>query len=131
MGISTAHFYYPGDEYGMYFLSSIAGSWTAFLVALSKIEMNRPILGLIVTASGGLVMAIVGHLMDRLNVRKIFWAIFLVVSAIAVFICEITSFSSIQAALEKNGSWWAYIFSSILIGIYISSAMAFFWRKEK
>lgn len=128
MGISTAHYFFPGDEYGMYALSSIVGSWPGFIWGMPSSPLAMV---LIITISGGAVMAGVGCLMDWLKVRKKFWVIFLVVSTVAVFIFEIASYSSIQAALGKNGSWWAYIFSSILIGIYISSGMAFFRRKEK
>jgi membrane protein implicated in regulation of membrane protease activity len=53
-------------------------------------------------------------------VRKLLWVIIFVVCSLAIFATGIFSFPSIQRAINKNGSIWAYVFFSINIGIYLS-----------
>lgn len=115
---SYLHHYYPGDENAMWIVSSIAGMWIAPFAFLGKVSKSTAAGGLAV--AGALVMLLIGIAMDFFRVRKRLWAIIFVICSLAVFAVAIFSFPSIERAINKNGSIWAYVFFSINIGIYLS-----------
>lgn len=115
---SYLHHYYPGDENGMWLLSSAAGLWIAPVAFLGGASKAAIAVGIAV--AGALVMAPIGYAMDFFHVRKLLWAILFPICALTVFVAAIMSYPSIERAVSKNGSWWAYILFSINIGIYIS-----------
>jgi len=115
---SYLHHYYPGDENAMWLLSSIAGMWIApfaFLGGASKAAIAAGI-----AVAGALVIAPIGFAMDFFHIRKLLWVILFLTCSLTVFVAAIMSFPSIERAINKNGSMWAYILFSINIGIYIS-----------
>ncbi|MGD2094355.1 MAG: hypothetical protein PVH77_05035 [Phycisphaerales bacterium] len=115
---SYLHHYYPGDENGMWLISSIAGLWIAPFAFLGEVSKEAAAGGIAV--AGALVMLAIGIAMDFFRVRKLLWTIIFVICSLAVFAAAIFSFPSIQRAISKHGSIWAYVFFSINIGIYIS-----------
>ena len=70
-------------------------------------------------------MAVIGFLMDRVRIRKTIWAILFVVAALVAFVMSIKSYPTIERALSKNGSWWAYIFFSVNVGLYFGILLSF------
>ncbi len=115
---SYFHHYYPGDEKGMWLLSSVAGLWVAPFVFISGASDTAAAAG--ITVAGVIVLVPIGFAMDIFHVRRLFWVILFPVCSLAVLVAAIMSFPSIERAISKNGSWWAYIFFSINIGIYLS-----------
>ena len=65
-------------------------------------------------------MSGIGFLMDRACVRKLLWATLFVFFFGIILFWSINTYPTLEKALRKNGSWWAYIFFSINIAIYIS-----------
>jgi hypothetical protein len=115
---SYVHHSYPGDENAMWLLSSTAGLWVtpfAFLGGASK-----AVIALYVAVAGAAVMSVIGFAMDRFHIRKALWIVLFLMGALAIFGAAIMSYPSIEWAINKNGSWWAYILFSINIGIYLS-----------
>lgn len=120
---SLVHFRFPGDEYAMYTISSIAGSWIAALVNLG--DIHNPLFPISIALTGAIVMAGTGYLMDRARIQKAMWASLFLVTAVVVFVMSIKSYPTIERALSKQGSWWAYIFSSLNVGLYVAILLSF------
>jgi hypothetical protein len=115
---SYIHFFYPGDEYMVWGYSSIAGTWIFFVTGWG--DFHNPLFPVAIAATGAVVMAAVGLLMDRLRVRKVLWGAMFAIAAVVVFVASLKAFPSIEKALSKHGSWMAYICSSINLAIYLS-----------
>lgn len=122
-GCSLLSFRFPGDEYAMYAISSIVGVWIGFLVPFG--DVHSLFFPLSITLAGGLVMGVVGLLMDLARLRKIVWGVLWVAAALLIFVLSVNAYPSIEKALSKNGSWWAYVFTSINIGLYVSILLSF------
>ena len=100
----------------------LAGIWIApfaFLFA-SLGDVSKETAAAFIAVAGAIVMLPIGIAMDFLRVHKLLWAILFLICALTLFIAAIMSYPSIERAISKNGSWWAYILFSINIGIYIS-----------
>jgi len=133
---SLIHYRFPGDEYGMYGISSIVGLWTIFIIKVG--DSNNPMFPISIALAGAIVMTGVGWFMDWMRIWKKLWVITFAICAIGVFAISILSFPSIERALQKNGSLWAYILFSINIGVYLSvifsmslTSIGRLWRKIK
>jgi MFS family permease len=128
---SYIHHSYPGDENGMWLLGSAPGLWIAPRVFLSGASKAAAAAGIAVALA--VVMLAIGWTMDRFRVRKVLWAIVFAVCALGVLALSILGFPSIERALSKNGSWWAYILLSINVGVYlsvvVSAVLTFFTRR--
>ncbi|MBI9016928.1 MAG: hypothetical protein JEZ07_06680 [Phycisphaerae bacterium] len=99
----------------MYAVSSIAGAWSLLLAGNSS---SIPVW--LITITGMITMAIFAFIIKLLRVKLILWFILYALAAVAFFTWAIFSYPSIERALGKNGSWWAYIFSSLNMGLYAS-----------
>jgi hypothetical protein len=119
---SLLHWQHPGDEYAMYFISSIAGSWIWLLIPVG--DIHNPLIPSSVAAVGALGMAGMGWVLTRIRAPKAVWAALFVVSALGILFLSLTGYPSIDRALAKNGSWWAYICSSILLGMYLATGLS-------
>jgi len=119
---SLLSFRFPGDEYALYVISSIAGVWITFVVQLANI--NSPFFLFVVTTVGALVMAVVGFLLAKLRIKLSLWLICFVISAVVICIVTINSYPSFDRAIRKNGSLFAYIFSSINLGLYCAVVLS-------
>ncbi len=96
---SLINFYFPGEDYKMYFLSSFAGSWIVLLFGFSDIHnVVIPI-----ATIGAIVMAGFGYLMDYLQIRKMFWVVTFTVCVSAVFAFSNLFHPSIAIVLSKSG----------------------------
>ncbi len=115
---SYIHHGYPGDEYGMYLLGSAPGLWIAPFVFLGKTsKAEAPVYIALALAA---VMLVTGFAMDRFRIRKTLWAITFLACAFTVFAWSVLSFPSIERAISRNGSWWAYVLLSANLGVYLS-----------
>lgn len=133
---SLLHYHFPGDEYWMYAISSFAGFWIALITKVG--DSNNPMFPILIAVAGAIVMAGVGWFMDWMRIWKKLWVIIFAICAIGIFAISILSFPSIERALQKNGSLWAYILFSFNIGMYLSvilavnlTSIARLWRKVK
>ena len=121
---SYVHHNYPGDENAMWLLSSVAGLWLAPVAFVGG--ASKDVIAIAIALAGALVMGAVGFGMDYLRVRKLLWAILFFACASAIMGAAIMSYPSVERAISKNGSWWAYILFSVNIGIYISVVLSAF-----
>jgi hypothetical protein len=119
---SMLSFKYPGDEYGLWAYSSIAGTWIWFIIP--PFSMQSFITPVVTALIGALVITLPALLLVKLRVNIKLWFVIFVICATLVFISSIKSYPTIEKALSKNGSWQAYIFASINIGIYLSILLA-------
>jgi hypothetical protein len=141
MMLSAISFRYPGDEYGLWGFSSIAGTW-AILVAPSFFstlsgDHPRDLLPWVL-AVGFFSTAIPAYLLDRFRAPRI---PFLIVWATATFLLTINAIGqheSYQRAMSKNGSLQAYIYASsvitltgtALLFVLIAAALTI-WRQNR
>ena len=119
---SLISFAYPGDEYALWGVSSIAGTWIWFIFPAG--DIHNPLIPILVAITGSLVMAGFGLLLTALRANVKLWIFLLIVSFTAIFLCTVASYPTIEKALSKNGSWLAYIFASLNIGLYTSVVLA-------
>jgi hypothetical protein len=119
---SFISYYFPGDEYALYFFSSIVGTWIAFLIDIG--DIHQPLVPLSIAVTGATILSCVGFLMDRLRVERILWASWLVLFSVVIFFDSIHMYPDLNKALSKNGSVWAYILFSINMGLYISVVLS-------
>jgi hypothetical protein len=121
--MSLLHFHFPGDEYGLWAVSSMAGTWSLFILP-NVGDIHQPWIRLCVAGVGALVMAGTGWVLWRLGVRKRLWVpVWLAASAILLF-WALQSYPNLERALAKNGSWTAYILSSLLLGMYAATVIS-------
>lgn len=121
--LSLLHFHFPGDEYGLWAVSSMAGTWSLFLLPNIG-DIHQPWIRLCVAGVGALVMMGAGWALWRLGVRKRLWTILWLVAAALVLFVTLQSYPSIERALAKNGSWTAYILSALLLGSYAATLIS-------
>jgi hypothetical protein len=105
----------------MYFISSVAGSWIVFIL---RPEIHNPLLPVAVAAAGALVLALAGGLLAWLRVRKALWIGLFGASAAVLLFLMLRSYPSLERALAKNGSWWAYVCSAVELGIYAATVLS-------
>ena len=68
----------------------------------------------------GIVMLIMGFILAKLRVKMKLWFVLYITLAAVILAITINSYPSIEKAMSKNGSWWAYIFGSLNLGLYAS-----------
>ena len=115
VGVSFGQYYHPGDEYGLYAVGSIAGAWIGIFDLPG--DNNDLFFPLSIAFTGAVLMAIAGLGLDKFRVRKVFFAIFWLVAGVSLFLFSIFSYPNIERALSKNGSWLAYIFFAMNMGL--------------
>lgn len=120
---SLIHFQFPGDEYAMWGISSLAGSWV--LSSTPNVgDINQAWIRFSVAGLGFLVMAVVGWVLCWLKVRIRTWSALWLACAIAWLAFMIGKFPSTERALAKNGSWSAYVLSAMLMAAYATTLLA-------
>jgi hypothetical protein len=121
-GCSLVHFQFPGDEYAMYFISSMAGAWLCIFVRIG--DIHQWWIPWSVAATGASVMAGVGWALMRLAASHWLWLALWAGSTLGLLALMISEYPSLERALSKNGSWWAYVCSAALMGSYVASALS-------
>jgi hypothetical protein len=116
-GCSLLHFHFPGDEYALWAISSMAGSWV-FIFMPNIGDIHQPAIRLLVAGVGALMLAGAGVLLDWLRVRWWVWTMLWLTTSLAWLAFTLGQYPTLERALAKNGSWWAYLFSATLMGCY-------------
>ena len=116
---SFLSFQFPGDEYMLYGISSIIGTWVVMVIDMPG-DIHHPAFWMSITATGAIIMALIGLGMSVLRVKIKLLLILQVSVAAILFMMIVASYPSIEKALSKNGSWFAYIFSSLNMGLYVA-----------
>lgn len=119
---SLAQSKFPGDEYGFFVASSIPAAWMAPFLLLARV--SKEAIPIYVVLAGTPVMAGVGWMMDRLQIRRVLWAIFYLAGGIAAFCLVLGSYVSLEQAVGKNGSLWAYVLLAFSLGLYASVVLS-------
>ena len=97
----------------------MAGTWAVFLLNIQGDIHKFAFRGTITTA-GIIVMLITGFILAKLRVKMKLWFTLYITLVVVILAITINSYPSIEKALSKNGSWWAYIFGSLNLGLYAS-----------
>jgi hypothetical protein len=120
---------YPGDQYALFFVSSMPGAWIVFVTEShgSPWEFLPYVLG-----TGAITLAIVGGLLDLLRASLRLWAVLAAGMAIIVFCTSFGNFPTIARAVGKHGSVEAYVFFALNLGLTFAAALmlpvAGIWR---
>jgi hypothetical protein len=120
---SLIHFHFPGDEYALWVFGSMAGSWVSLLLP-NVGDIHQWWIGFSVAGVGTLVMALAGWILCWLKVRKRIWIGLWAVGAVAWLGFMMSRFTSLEQALAKNGSWWAYLFFAAMMAAYSATLVA-------
>lgn len=120
--VSLLHFHQPGDEYGLWAVSSMAGSWVLFLVPNIG-DIGDGWVRATVAMVGFLVMGGVGLLLCWLKASVRVWLVLWLVSSLVSMGLMLMQYPSIERAIAKNGSWAAYIYAAILMSAYSATML--------
>jgi hypothetical protein len=119
--IAWTNFYYPGDEYGGFFLGgALAGLWIVPLLSSTGDVQQTAVF---VVAAGTATVALVGWLLDKLRAPFLPWAFLSLVTAAGLFARSFGSFPTVERALAKNGSYEAYILPCLNAGLTFAALM--------
>jgi len=134
MGGVALGFKHPGDEYGLWVISSLPGMWIAWVVGnVGDIGAFLPK----VLIAGGLVMGACGWLMDRLRVPVLAWGIGVGLGTLGLALQVLAYYPSWEKAMAKNGSLTAYvcfgwnvsIVLASVMGLAITAMLRWWWRQ--
>ncbi len=114
-GIFTAiSFFYSGDEHALFAYGSLAGTWICFLH-----EFKTLVQALIpVMATGAVILALIGLLLDCLRVKKRLWLFVFVLIAVLLFIFQFRMYGSIERIRGKHGYVLGLVIVACNWGIY-------------
>jgi len=115
-------YFHPGDEYALFVISTIAGSWVCYF--MHNIGHLRDVLWIIMVTGVG-SLALVGFLMDKLRVSGRVWGTLFGVCFVAVLLLSRLQYPTLDRAIAKNGSITAYVAAACNNGLYLSILMAF------
>jgi hypothetical protein len=121
-GCSLVHFRHPGDEYAMYFISSLAGSWFCFFIQIGDIHQWWIPWSIAMMGAG--VMAGAGWALVRLGAQRWLWVALFGTSAAVVLALSLSQFPSLERTVAKNGSLLAYGCSAALLGSSVASVLS-------
>lgn len=130
--ISRTALEYPGDEYGVWGVGSLAGLWILFLASPGG---DVRVIAWYVLAAGVAVMALSGWVLDVLRVPRRAWLAVWIAVAFAICVASIASHGSYRRAIAKNGSLATYVLFSLNFGSYVSwpvlAALGVAWRPRR
>lgn len=120
--VAWINFFHPGDEYGGFAASSLAGLWILLVFDFSgNIKHAFPP----VLLAGAATVSIFGWLLDKLRAPRPLWGVLFALVAVSLFCWSFFSFPSVERALAKNGSYEAYILPSMNLGLYAATLATF------
>ena len=126
--------HHPGDEYGMFIVSVLPCVWLAIVFDYGHLSEAY----LMLIASGALLMACLGYLLDRLPVSRRLWSAVYLVASLGWFAWMLWQFPTLKAAIAKNGSISAYAFLGANLGLYVSvlvflagGTVLWLWRRAR
>lgn len=111
-GIFTAiSFFYSGDEHALFVYGS---SWICFLYEFKTLAQALvPVL-----ATGAVILALIGLLLDWLRVKKRLWLFVFVLIAVLIFILQFRMYGSIERIRSKHGYVLGLVIVACNWGIY-------------
>lgn len=114
-GIFTViSFFYSGDEHALFAYGSLAGTWICFLYEFNTLEQALiPVL-----ATGAVILALIGLLLDWLRVKKRLWLFVFVLIAVLLFLFQFSMYGSIERIRGKHGSVLGLVIVACNWGIY-------------
>lgn len=115
--IASCNYYYPGDEYGGFYVGSMAGLWIAIIADIAGAIATPQQGAVLVVTAGATTVAIAGWLLDKLRAPFIAWSVVFSIVATSLFAWSFGSFPSVERALAKNGSYEAYILPAMNLGL--------------
>jgi hypothetical protein len=118
-------YFHPGDEYAIFVVSSLAGSWVCFL--MPNVGHFRDVLWLILL-TGAAVLGVLGFLMDRLRMSLRLWGVIFGLCFLAILVLGLMQYPSLDRAIRKNGSITAYAAGACNIGLYFSVILVFIMK---
>jgi hypothetical protein len=120
--IDIVNFFYPGDEYGGWAVSSLPGLWGAYFSFGNSPSAAVPP----VIIAGVIVTAAFGWWMDWLGVPWSAGYGVWIVAAGLLFWWSVSDYPTWDRAIGKNGSIQAYILPSFNVGLVLSSIVCAF-----
>lgn len=115
-------YFHPGDDYGIFAVSSLAGSWVCFFIP--DVGHLRDVLWLILLI-GATVLGVLGFLMDGLRMSRRLWGVMFGFCFLAILVLGLMQYPSLDRAIRKNGLITAYAAGACNIGLYFSVVLAF------
>jgi len=106
----------PGDEYGLFALGSILGTWPLML-ADSSLALGLPLV------AGCVLMCGAGRLLEALSANRSMWLWTWLVVGVATYAFLLAQFETIDAAVAKNGSLGAYMAFASQLGTYVATVL--------
>ncbi len=111
---TTISFFHSGDEHALFVYGSIAGTWICYLYEFKTLAQALfPVL-----ATGAVILAFIGLLLDWLRVNKRLWLFVFVLVAVLVFIFQFRMYGSIERIRSKHGYVLALVIVACNWGIY-------------
>jgi hypothetical protein len=106
----------PGDEYGLFVLGSILGTWTLIL------SNSNP--GLVLPLLVGCALLYgAGRLLESLSANRNLWLATWLILGLSSYVFVVNQFTSITAAVEKNGTHGAYVAFASQLGVYVATTL--------
>lgn len=124
MVCSLISFEHPGDEYALYFISSFFGTWIAFVFEPG--DVHELWLRGSITLAGGVLIAGLGFLLDRLRLAVTIGVLAWLTLAAFFLYSFVAPYEQMASALEKNGSWTAYVSASSNLGLSFATLVCLF-----
>jgi hypothetical protein len=97
----------------------MVGTWIVMVVDMPG-DIHHPAFWISITVTGAIIMSLAGLVLSLLRAKIKLWLILYIAAAVLFFAVALSGYPSIERALSKNGSLWAYIFSSLNMGLYAS-----------
>ncbi|HVW36999.1 MAG TPA: hypothetical protein VHB99_06830 [Pirellulales bacterium] len=116
--VAWSNFFHPGDEYGGFAASSLAGLWILLVFDFSG-NINHALPPVLL--AGAATVSVFGWLLDKLRAPRPQWGVLFAIVAVSLFCWSFFSFPSVERALAKNGSYEAYILPSMNFGLYAAT----------
>ena len=111
------------DSYGLYAVSSLAGSWVVAFMGRGDIHsLSVPA---VIAVVGGGVMALAGFILDRVGVARKPWAVGLAVAVVVAFLALQTGYPAAARAPARGATWAGILFYSINTGLCLTVLGAF------
>lgn len=133
--IARASFAHPGDEYGLFAVSSLAGTWP-LMSGLIQVPLDS--LFARVCVVGVPVLAGAGLLLDLLGASRRVWLALWAALAVMILAAALNGYPTLERAIAKNGSLAAYIFFSLNFALTIAALVMLpaatarrLWRRRR
>lgn len=118
---AVVSFFHPGDEYALFFYSTIISSWVCAF--LQQLDHPRDVVGIVMVV-GIVILGVIGFVMDKLRVSKRLWGLLFVSSFAILLAYSLLQYPSLERAIGKNGSITAYVAWAVNIGLYLSIVLS-------